>query len=336
MIQNNNSFNIEKMNIPKVIIRNLLRNYFDFETIKKVLLISKKFNVLEEDDKIFFSHIKEGFIYCCNHGYLKEAKWYYYLHNVDINIKNKKIFIHTFYANHLETVKWIYNLKEFNINNLDEKWKNDMFLFHCSYGNLESAQWIYNLGVDINVCGKKSFIKACRYEHLEIAKWLHSLGTINIRSGNDCAFRHACVEGNTDIIKWLYYVIGDPKIFSDEFLDRGHILMQCCRDGNLSLAKWLYKLGEIDIHQDDDIFFLTACTCQKLNIAKWIHNIEGINKNKMRKIFIITYNRKYVEISKWLFKLCCVGNETYKNKYYELLFNNDKKYTGSFRWLYIV
>jgi hypothetical protein len=50
-----------------------------------------------------------------------------------------------------------------------------------------------------------------------------------------------------------------------------------CMNGDIQEVKWVYSLGNIDIHEDDDIIFCKVCQYGKLDIAKWIYSLGDVN-----------------------------------------------------------
>ena len=104
------------------------------------------------------------FIKSCSEGYLKVARWLYFLKRIDIHFNN-----------------------------------DEAFLESCKFGHLHVAQWLYSLGEDTHFNNDQAFLLSCKFGHLHVAQWLYSLEGVNIHFNNDEAF----LESSVDMYKWL-------------------------------------------------------------------------------------------------------------------------------------
>jgi hypothetical protein len=86
-----------------------------------------------------------GFIWACQKGNLRLAKFIYSLGNVDINRTfNGSAFNSACSANYLELAKWIYTLEEVDIHmNLSYG-----FILSCSRNHEEVYRWMWEIATD--------------------------------------------------------------------------------------------------------------------------------------------------------------------------------------------
>ena len=83
---------IHKLKIPKVILRFIMMNFLDFNTIANLLFAVKEMNVLDNYSKDLLTKAKNGFIWNCQRGHLTVAKWIYSHNEVDIHADNEIAF----------------------------------------------------------------------------------------------------------------------------------------------------------------------------------------------------------------------------------------------------
>ena len=83
---------IEKLNVPKVILRYIMMNFLDLDTIKNIILTIKEMNVLDNYSKELLSNAKNGFNLNCVRGNLNVAQWLYFLGDVNIHADDEYAF----------------------------------------------------------------------------------------------------------------------------------------------------------------------------------------------------------------------------------------------------
>ena len=99
---------INKTNVPKVILRYIIMNFLDMQSIECLLLVVKEMNVLDPFSKDFLTDAKKGFVWNCEHGRLNIVKWLYYVNDVNICIYSKKAAFKLCCKNgHLDVAKWL-------------------------------------------------------------------------------------------------------------------------------------------------------------------------------------------------------------------------------------
>src|SRR5580692_3090729 len=74
---------IKKLNVPKVVLRYMMINFLDMDTIKNVILNVKEMNILDNFSKEFLSKAKKGFLWNCSKGRINVAQWLWSLGRVD-------------------------------------------------------------------------------------------------------------------------------------------------------------------------------------------------------------------------------------------------------------
>lgn len=116
----------------------------------------------------------------CQQGHLESAKWIYaqLIGEVD-SYGNDLTFLATCRNGHLEVVKWLMSLRV-----IDTETIYKGFLQACEKGKLEVAQFLKTT-FDLNdtLYRELAFQEACHHGHIETAKWLYSLGLANATVG---------------------------------------------------------------------------------------------------------------------------------------------------------
>ena len=106
---------INKLDVPKVILRYIMMNFLDLTTINNLLLTIKEMNVLDNYSKDILVKAKHGFIWNCMHGNLAVAKWLYWSCDINIHANNEDAFTWSCACGHLTIAKWLYSLDKVNI-----------------------------------------------------------------------------------------------------------------------------------------------------------------------------------------------------------------------------
>ena len=243
---------IQKLRVPKVILRYIMVNFLDLSTINNLLFTVKEMNILDMYSKDLIVKANKGFEWNCQNGHLTVVQWLYSLDEVDIHVDNESAFRMTCQNGHLTVAQWLYSLGGVNIHAHD----GYAFSWSCANGHLPVAKWLYSLGVDTHANDEYAFLMSCGNGHLTVAKWVYSLGEemdrpdpsplvrkkqgrVNIHTNNEYPFRLAC----------LY--------------------------GHLAVAKWLYSLGGVNIYAHNKYAF----KCANKGILNWLNNLPSNTKN---------------------------------------------------------
>lgn len=204
---------LKDLKVPKVLLRHIMMNYLDFNSIKIVFLNIRDMRVLTEDNKQFLSRIKNGFNWCCENGYLNEAKWIYYFDT------------------------------ELTLNQIND---SHLFCDVCGNGHLHIAKWLYSIGINIYVNYNNGFRRSCENGHLDISKWLYSIG-IDLDIVGEKTFLFCCVKGNLESLKWLYSIGVDFHKF--EMFDLSSMINMIARTKHgYDIYKWIESTG-IDVNK---------------------------------------------------------------------------------------
>ena len=83
---------IEKLTIPKVLLRYIMMNFTNVQTIKYLILNVKIMNVLDNYSKDILVKAKNGFLVNCLRGHLAVAKWLYFIGDIDIHAHDERAF----------------------------------------------------------------------------------------------------------------------------------------------------------------------------------------------------------------------------------------------------
>ena len=162
---------INKLHIPKVLLRYIMMNFLDLTTITKLILTVKEMNILDNYSKDLLVNASNGLVYNCING-------------------------------HLLAVQWLFS----NEDNYTSAHREHAFRLSYCYGHLSLAKWLYSLpvndheqNIDIHARNDYAFIVSCVHDHLDFAQWLYSLGNINIYACNNYAF----TESSGETLNWL-------------------------------------------------------------------------------------------------------------------------------------
>ena len=121
---------------------------------------------------------------------------------------------------------------------------NESFVFACSYGYLQIAQFLYNLGANVS---RESLHSACEYGHTDVVKWLLSLKKFDKLQ---TFLTSIIVGGNCEIIDMIY----DEKMVFDP-----DSVVIASRATRFHMVKWLISKG-LDHRFNNDEALTIACT----------------------------------------------------------------------------
>ena len=158
---------IQKLAVPKVILRYIMMNFTNINTIKNVILNVKIMNVLDNYSKDILAKAINGFIYNCKYDHLTVAKWLYSVGDVDIHVNNEEAFRKSCYYGYLTVAKWLYSIGNVDIHVNNE----EAFMGSCYNDHLSVAKWLYSLGIDIDAKNKYVF----KYSGKKVLHWLNTI-----------------------------------------------------------------------------------------------------------------------------------------------------------------
>ena len=165
---------------------------------------------------------------------------------IDILILNKYTYSQFEFDNacllsNLATLQYIYGLGKIDIHG-DYDNREIPFTLACQDGDLEKAQWMYNIGLDDEARGGRK---------------------INIHANLENPFKMACFTGNFELVKWLWnisvnlYSMRNSIPFGDRFQyrkidlnseDNESMFHYVLLSDNLEIIEWFWILRE----QEDD------------------------------------------------------------------------------------
>ena len=240
----------------------------------------------------------------------------HFLYDISFSFDNNLLFIST----KLECVKWIVETyKKLNGKEIDIHYYDDMtFINACKYNCFDVAVYLYELGANINARNNEAFVVSCLNGNFEIVKWLYSLGKININDIGACDMEHL-----------LGFEIKKNKAFKN-----------CCIGGHLEIAKWLYYLCENNKPlEKSELIDSFICSCQNghIEIAEWLFDYckNFIDNTDLITAFIRSCKSGNKKLIDWIYGLC---KKPLDNKYileaFQLsLFSENKEIIN---WIYSI
>lgn len=162
----------------------------NFEKVIEIWNLGQNINNINIDLHMFNDYALK---LCCCYDRIEIAEWLWNLSlsinsSIDFFSNNTNIYIDSYDRNiedlFLEIV--LDDNSPILINN------NEIFLYSCSYGNIEIAKWLWKLhidlhsSIDIHANNDRVFNWSCHYERIEVAKWLCEL----------CDDYHIIIENN--------------------------------------------------------------------------------------------------------------------------------------------
>lgn len=293
---------IKNNNVPQVILRYILKEFLDIDTLVKLLYSVYSFKTILVPYRNYYVE-NRGFYWCCANGDIDGAKYLYECHCKEDNVGYieklifldlDNVFMVSCTGGHLELAKWLHSTGRINI-----KMKQNLVFRACLFDTLlDVAKWIYSLNeLDFENCPQNSlediFGDVCENNQIETVKWLTSLKQINIHVCDDYPFLISCNRGNIEIAKWLYYI--------DEKCDIKSGFIDSCENGHLEIAMWLYSLGNINNINKGHRAFINSCRNGHLEVSKWLYSLGGINVHfKSNEALKISCENGHLKTAKWL------------------------------------
>jgi Ankyrin repeats (many copies) len=166
--------------------------------------------VCEQVNHFDIHHRAEGgFRYACEYGQLQVAKYLYSL-GANPNTWQYDALQYASLKGHLDVVHWLYSLDLYEVGAEMAIVERKSFVFACSRGHLSTAQYIYAMLVSHNYItdDDDDFLsnimsEACSSDHLNIAKWLSEFNTLDPDEIVD-TFEECCINSSLDVIRWLH------------------------------------------------------------------------------------------------------------------------------------
>src|ERR1700722_16586965 len=101
---------INELNVPKVILRYMMINFLDLETIDNIILTIKEMNIFDNYHKEFLLKAKKGFIWNCSNGHINIAQWLYGLGGINIHANDEHAFVTSCREGHINVAQWLLGL----------------------------------------------------------------------------------------------------------------------------------------------------------------------------------------------------------------------------------
>ena len=286
--------------VPKVILRYIMINFLDLESIERAIYIVKELNVLDTYSKNFLKNAYGGFVWNCREGHLNIAQWLYARYDITNN-NYCDAFEAACKNGHLDVAQWLYPIA-FDVDGFVCHCRNEQNIIRPKYGLIN---W-----TDIHDREEYLFREVCQRGHLNIAQWLYSLKCINIHVWNDEPFRLACVNNHMDLAKWLVSI----SLPGCGIYTANNTFGQVCMQGHFGMAQWLVSISQpgrdmetsnkIDIHAHDECAFRWACEYGHLDIAQWLYTLDKIDIHA-RNSYAMRWAQKmnHINVVGWLQQL---------------------------------
>jgi hypothetical protein len=134
--------------------------------------------------------VEDVFVDLCKNGKLKEAHQLFLSNDIDIFRKYRHIFREFCCDEYLDIAKWLLSIDNRPFSSIifpmDPRlvYQNTirselelMFVQSCQYGEIETAKWLYSLGViDVHIYQDSSFALSCSCGQIESVKFLLFVG----------------------------------------------------------------------------------------------------------------------------------------------------------------
>jgi len=139
-----------------------------------------------------------------------------------------------------------------------------------------------------------------RYGTPDDILWLNKLDRFNdLKLFNDIQkwFFHVCHCNNIVLAKWI---VDNFNIYIHD--NNEEIFRCCCLDGNFELLKWLWELSKqsLDIHANNEEGFANVCCEDHLEIAQWLWEISGHSINFTHSDCLQYAKYKRGKVYEWL------------------------------------
>lgn len=242
--------------------------------------------------------LEDAFAISCRHGDIQFAKWILSLDpTIDIAANYNNAFLNSCSEGFIEIAQWLLSLNQSILYNID---RENLFINTCRYGNVETVLWLLDLGIVYHDLG---FIECCRFGNIYIAQTLYRLINSS-RIHNHItgeALIAACEYGQYDIIKWLLNL---PE-YTVTYHDINEAFLNSIVGGFLFIARWLYNTYSlININNNNDQPFRSACQYGHQEIAEWLLTLEYINIRALNDAaFLSSCRNKHVNVASWLHRI---------------------------------
>ena len=251
------------------------------------------------------------FQHACGNNNVEMARYLLSICDVDYTFNDHKCIIDSHINGNYEISKFLESLYSTN------DWT---FGLYCQTGHTEYVKRMMSdksLEKDIFYLG---FRLACKGDNIEIAKKLY----IDDIDNKEKAFYYACLEGNLNIINWIFC---DLKFAKDLILRcqslgkiteenevkdlhcsmkpindmMYNIMLPCLAKGHLDVVKWLSDYpSRNDIDRKD--ILVSASESGNLELVKWVYiNLGPMSEDDITCGFKRACCDGYIEVAKWLF-----------------------------------
>ena len=302
---------IKQCNVPRVLLRYIMMNFLDMQSLRILILTVKELNVLDDYSKDFLTDAKKGCIWNCKINNRAVIKWLINVDNALSVVDNEfgnEIFCLVCRRGMLDVAQQIYSAKVINI---DTKKFNCAFSAVCYAGHFDVAQWLDSI-MDVKmhiIYNCNALPNACNQGHLELAKWLLDRFTI---SNNDIIdiFRSVCYNGQLEVAKWWYEMnhqcINLSQIVNESYIGHKTLFNSVVYNHHISMAQWLVSNTKIEKNQITDLL-KKACVSGDLIMAKWLilllKHDDDINSIIDEYIINPICKNGHLDILQWLYSL---------------------------------
>lgn len=228
---------------------------------------------------------EKPFITACNNKNIEIMNWLNSYKNINFSINNNSIYISNLMKKNIEVLDWFHN----NTAICESYCSTDIFLYCCDNGNINMAKDLIknNPTYDFSNYYENVFKKSIDLHNLEFAQWIYSLDEFEIDIIHDgilkcCKKGQAIIENNNedwflnnDMVNLFnnHIIPNEQQNNNPENVQQNNInLFDSIEQKYFEIFKWLISLEGVELEQNDNEFFNTACKANNILVAQWFKN----------------------------------------------------------------
>jgi ankyrin repeat protein len=161
---------------------------------------------------------------------------------------------------------------------------DNLFVYACSNGyNAVVCNILSNIGsnLNINFDNNKAFRMACTNGHTNIVKMLLELKgnlSICVNVNNDEGFRKACENGHIEIVNMLLELT--EELLVDANINDDECFRMACKNGHIKIVRKLLKLKNrhVNVHALNNYALTHASANNHIDVVNLLMNLDGKRK----------------------------------------------------------